>query len=80
MSRRSVLDIMLKVAELGLLRANKDELVKMAEYMQQTYGSMGCLYEIKDHTIETFYLDDNDNPVDVQDVTEEVLTDIYRGE
>lgn len=78
--KRTVLDIMLKVAELGLLRANKAELVKMDDYMQQSYGSMGYMYDIKDNSIEIFYLDDNDNPVDVEDVTEEVLIDLYEGE
>lgn len=78
--KRTVLDIMLKVAELGLLRANKEELAKMDDYMQQSYGSMGYMYEIKDNSIEIFYLDDNDNPVDVEDVTVEVLADLYGEE
>ena len=77
---RTVLDIMLKVAELGLLRANKEELAKMDDYMQQSYGSMGYMYDIKDNSIEIFYLDDNDNPVDVEDVTVEALADIYGEE
>lgn len=77
MEKRSLVKMMLAVAKLGLLKANPEELAKMNDYMQQTYGSMGYLYEIKEHSIEIFYLDDNDNPVDVEDVTKEVLTDIY---
>ena len=77
MEKRSLVKMMLAVAKLGLLKANPEELAKINDYMQQTYGSMGYLYEIKEHSIEIFYLDDNDNPVDVEDVTEEVLTDIY---
>lgn len=77
MEKRSLVKMMLAVAKLGLLKANPEELAKMNDYMQQTYGSMGYLYDIKEHSIEIFYLDDNDNPVDVEDVTEEVLTDIY---
>ena len=77
---KTVLDIMLKVAELGLLRANKLELAKIEDYMQQSYGSMGYMYDIKDNSIEIFYLDDNDNPVDVEDVTVETLTNLYEGE
>lgn len=77
MEKRSLVKMMLAVAKLGLLKANPEELAKMNDYMQQTYGSMGYLYDIKEHSIEIFYLDDNNNPVDVEDVTEEVLTDIY---
>lgn len=77
MKRFSELDIMLGVAKAGLLTANKDELAKMNDYMQQTYGSMGYLYEIKDHSIEIFCLDDNDNPTDVKDITKDVLIDLY---
>ena len=77
MEKRSLVKMMLAVAKLGLLKANPEELAKMDDYMQQSYGSMGYLYDIKEHSIEIFYLDDNDNPVDVEDVTEEVLTDIY---
>lgn len=68
----TVLDIMLKVADLGLLRSNKDELNKMESYMQQSYGSMGYFYEITPHKI--YIIDDEDN---YEDITDDVLVDIY---
>lgn len=73
----TVLEIMMRVAELGLLRANKYELATMEDYLQQSYGSMGYLFEVNDNSIEIFEYDDDENPINVQDVTEEVLTDIY---
>ena len=75
----SVLDIMLKVAELGLLRSTKDELNKMESYMQQSYGSMGYFYEITPHHIYLISEDDNGND-EYEDITEDVLVDIYGEE
>ena len=75
----TVLDIMMKVAELGLLYANKDELAKIENYMQQTYGSMGYLFMITDHEIVIYELD-NEKIGMYKNVTEEVLTAIYGEE
>ena len=74
--KRTVLDIMLKVAELGLLKANENEYNKINWYLQFTYGSMGYLYEVTDHNIYLYSLDDNDNEIK-EDKTIEILTEMY---
>lgn len=72
----TVLDIMLKVAELGLLRKNKDELNKMVDYMNARTDSTGDWYEITPHHIYLINEDDDGNE-EWEDITEEVLVDIY---
>ena len=73
----TTLDIMIRVAQLGLLRANKDELAKMEDYCDDNYGRDN--YEITNHRIILL----NDNPgveydeLITEDVTNDVLWELY---
>lgn len=77
--RRSVLDIMLFVAEAGMLRKNKEELIRMESFMKgASFGKLG-IWEITDNQIlYAFWEDDHFSPV--YDITIEVLTDLYGDE
>ena len=67
---------MLRVADLGLLRANKDELTKMENYLEEKYGKNDIEYEVTDYHIIVY----NGSFGLAHDVTFDVLYDIYNKE
>lgn len=68
-------DVMFRVADLGLLRANKDELTKIENYLENKYNKTNITYKVTDYKI---YAYKPNGPA--SDITFAVLYDIYNEE